>query len=214
MKPKQQSTSEIMNSFRQTVVILASLGLLAVSALSTQAQIINVGNIELLPNTPNQLVTINVSGGVQVEALDFWVQIADGLNLSGPQITSVDIVTGTIFAGNNGGQYGSSATQQPQRWYQTTDTLIVGTTVPTSGLLASLRIDTTGVAPGSYALNLKDVTGSSGGTAFWDTTFANPVFPLITDGTLTVVPEPQQYALVAGLGLLGLAFGRRFVRFA
>jgi hypothetical protein len=187
-------------------------GLAAFCAFNAQAQLtINVGNFQLLPNTPDQTVTLNVSGVSGAAALDFFVQVADGFptvpgsTSNGPNITSVDIVTGTLFASNNdGGQFG--AISDPQRWYRGVLTQ-PNTTVSGSGTLATLKIDTTGFTSGSWTLNVKNVF--NGQTTFYDANF-NPIAANITDGTISIVPEPSAYGLAMGALVIGFGFFRRF----
>ena len=72
-----------------------------------------VGDHELLANTTNQLIQIFVTGGNAVQGLNFNAQIADagpstpecqsGGMIDGPNITAADILSGTIFDGNNTG---------------------------------------------------------------------------------------------------------------
>jgi len=70
--------------------------------------VIDVGEHVLLPNRPGQVIEVLVSGGDAVQAVHFYAQIGGGgPELGGvpaPAIESVDILTGTIFEGNNIGQ--------------------------------------------------------------------------------------------------------------
>lgn len=189
---------------------LLACALLGASQFKTEAQLtVNIGTIELLPNAPDQIVTLQVSGVSGAAGLDFYVQVADGFpNVpgsaeDGPNITSVDIVAGTLFASNNdGGQFGSGLGDQHQYRGVLTDS----GTVSGSGLLATLTLDTTGITTGSWALNLDDVF--NGPTVFYDVNF-DPITAILTDGTITVVPEPRAYPLAAALLLTAGIVGRR-----
>lgn len=68
-----------------------------------------------------------------------------------------------------------------------------GTVSASSGLLATLCIDTTGIDSGTYTLSLGNTL--NGPTAFLANTGEVPIS--ITEGTLTVVPEPTGLALLA-----------------
>ena len=62
------------------------------------------------PNMPGQQVPILVSGSDAVSGVDFFVQVGDGGATvggddTGPTITQVDLVSGTIFAANNTGAF-------------------------------------------------------------------------------------------------------------
>lgn len=159
-----------------------------------------VGQHDLLPNTPNQIVKINVSGGDEVDALDLNAQIADGGpevggSIDGPAITGADIITGTIFANNNDGQ--SDLGSYPQVALRST--VADSGSVIADGLLTTLTIDTTGFSTGTFSLNLGDTL--NGPTDF------DPISADITDGSITIVPEPASICLL--LGGAGLMMQRR-----
>src|SRR5215207_3688133 len=100
---------------------------------------IDTGAHALLPNTPNQRFTLSVTGGNAVEGLNLYVQVADGGPAAGgavvgPAITDVDILAGTIFAGNNLGSFDPGSTPQLASRF----TLTSSGTVPASGAIAKL----------------------------------------------------------------------------
>jgi hypothetical protein len=155
---------------------------------------ITVGTHTLAPNTPNQTVQLFVAGGEAIEALNFNAQIADGGpelggTIDGPNITSADIVNGTIFNNRSTGQQNPGSF--PQLAIRTTTT--AGGTVPGAGLLATLVIDTTGFTSGKYPLNLFDTL--NGPTDFALT----PV--TITDGFI-LVPEPSGAWVLGSVAIL------------
>jgi len=171
-------------------------GLLASAAIST-AQTIVVGNHVLIPNTPGQLVSIPVTGGAQVGALNLNAEIANGgvINggTAGPAFTNfpgtgneVDLITGTIFASNHTNQ--DNITAQAQ--VVSSSIATTSGTVSASGMLASFNIDTTGfsTAGSVYSLKLGGFSNGaiSGNTDFGvDSTF-NPIPANITNGNLII----------------------------
>ena len=208
-------------------------------AINSQAATftITVGNYDLLPNTPGQEIPLYVTGIVpradvasppnpgNVQGMRLAAAINDGGSLGGgapgPTISSIDVDSGpTIWV----------APQSPFG-HGPADTFILGqfavtsfNTTPgyvnvTSGLLATLVIDTTGFNGGTYSLKLSDspsheiilVTTEMGG---FNQTFPAPEIPDVTsiiyqyyDGTagqITIVPEPSSVVLAA-VGLIGLA---------
>ena len=187
-----------MRKSTTTAAATAALTLLCAAAASA-APAIAVGDLTLLPDTPGQTVTLSVTGGDAVEVLNFNAQIGDGGagGRTGPAITAADVLTGTIFAANNLGQ--DDPGSLPQLAIRSTFT--ESGTVPADGLLATLTVDTTGYAGGTFPLLLA-------GTLNGDTDFG-PTAAVITNGTITIsdVPEPAGLALL-GLGGLGL-LGRR-----
>ena len=167
------------------------------------ASTVNVGTNPIYANVSGQKVTLNVSGGDLVDALNFFVQIGDGGNPSlgyrgtGPAITEVDILTGTIFSGNNTGQTDLTAGLLPlpaQIALVGTDT--ISGSVTASGLLATLTIDTTGYSAGSsYDLKLK-------GTLNGDSSFGlDPM--TITNGSIVLVAVPEPSAVFTLILLAG-----------
>ena len=165
---------------------------------------IDVGNIKLLPDTPGQAVQIHVTTDAAdfIGGCNFNAQIGDGGSAFGgtdaPTITGVDLISGTIFDGNNRGQ--TDVGSGPQL---ATYTIVTGSgTVKADGLLATLTIDTTGYTTlgQTWALDL-------GQTLNGPTDFA-PTAAIISDGTITLVPEPGVFAILA-VGCLLLMIRRR-----
>ncbi len=185
--------------------------LLWIAAGSAQATLlIDLGDVRLQPGTAGQQVEFYVSGGVDdlVQGLNFYIQIADGgpeaaafdladpPGIDGPHITAVDLLGGTIFQGNNDGQYGGTA-PLPQLWDATVST--VDGTVRADGLIATVTFDTTQWGPahigqswdlviGGVAAGVLDLyTGFSGpGPPEW----AGEIPTDVINGTITIV-APQ-----------------------
>ncbi len=163
--------------------------------------IIDVGPHQLLANTPDQTISVFVTGGDLVQAVNFAAQINDGGSAgggdnTGPVFTGLDILTGTIFAPSNQGQIGTQSF--PQLVIDSTITSDSNPTVSADGLLATLVLDTTGVWSGTYDLKLS-------GTLNGPTDFGT-IQPTITNGTIEIVPEPASMIL---LGLGGFAVVRK-----
>lgn len=158
------------------------------------------------PNTPNQTVQLSITGGDQVAGEDFFAQIGDGGSFNGgintgPVFSGVDILAGSIFAGNNTGAVGDpdpgGNAAHPLIWLDSTTTS--AGTVSASGLLATLTIDTTGISSGTYPLTLTGVASAFGP---FDTTLrdslGDPVALNVLNGTITVaVPEPSTWVLLS-----------------
>lgn len=164
-----------------------------------------VGKHVLLPNTANQSISIWVNGGEQIAGEDFYAQIGDGGSFLGgsnakPAFTNVNVIAGTVFSTNNNGAFGDpngtpagSNAAHPLIWVDGTTTS--SGTVAAAGLLATLTLDTTGLASGTFPLLLTGVANSLGP---FDTTLvgANAVpIPLsVTNGTLIVaIPTAGDY---------------------
>jgi hypothetical protein len=148
---------------------------------TASAAAINAGMHVLAPNMAGQQVQIHVTGGEAVSGIDFFVQVGDGGATvggtdTGPKITSVDLVTGTIFGANNTGVFTDPA---PLLWGATTTTS--SGTVLANGLLATLTVDTSGFTSGQFNLILNPP--STGPTAFADA----GVTTSLTNGWLNIV---------------------------
>jgi len=194
---------------------LAVAAAISLAPTIANAALVAVGTHNLLANSPNQKITIQVTGGEQIAGEDLFAQIGDGGPINGgtntkPIFTNVDIITSTIFVGNNSGAQGDpngippgSNAGHPLIWL---DSTVTNTgTVPANGLLATLTIDTTGVNSGTFSLLLTGVANTLGS---FNTTLrassGDPIPLTVTNGRITVVtPEPASGMLgVAGMTLL------------
>jgi hypothetical protein len=179
-------------------------------------------DISLLPDQAGQQVALlvsNTGGAVNITGWNAELAIAHGgpplvgLGLSspldggadGPKFENVDFFSGTVFSGIAGGlgSYIGGPTpvdpigSVPQ--YLNMSFALLGTTTSVSlpsglSLLATLTVTTAGfTGPQSWPLDI--ATADLGGQGI----------PEIQGATITVVPEPGQYALAFGLGLLFVA---------
>jgi len=172
-----------------------------VLSLSTAiaAPIIDVDDHLLQANQEGQQVLIYVTGTETVSGLNFYIEIAneDGTPASeGPVLTAIDVVgSGTVFQG-----YTLMDSQVYSRLaYAYVDT--EGTPVTANGLLARVTISTLGYSSGTWALKLM---GAQFGELALDTDFAGQA-AAITNGTITVVPEPPMYVNLLFLPIAGAA---------
>ena len=195
---------------------LSSLAIFALVASPSWASLtIVVGDHELQADQANQPIEVFVSGGDPVQGLNCRVQVADGGpeaggSANGPRIQDLDILSGTIFQGNNTGT-GDVDGPHPDAWPlgEIRSTITVSGTVAAQGLLATITMDTTGFYLGTWPLILSD-------TRDGPTDFPGLPAPAITDGTITIrgeqpppiIPEPSTFVLVS-LGGVGLARWRR-----
>ena len=163
--------------------------------MQASAANIVVGTHLLSANTANQSISIFISGGEAIAGEDFFAQIGDGGSFVGgtnakPSFTAVNIIGGSVFAGNNNGAFGDPGpgnAAHPLIWVDGTTT--AAGTVAANGLLATLTIDTTGLSGGTFPLLLTGVAPSLGG---FNTSLSNAVgaaIPLsITNGLLKIAP--------------------------
>jgi len=141
-----------------------------------------IGNHQLQPNTAGQQIQLYVTGNDQVGGMNFNLQVADGGpaaggTVAGPAITAVDLVsqTGMIFFGNSTQPVDPGSVPQVAIRSLTTASGLV----TADGLVATVTLDTTGVASGTYSLKMgATVNGASdfGGI---------PI--TIVEGTITVI---------------------------
>ncbi len=190
--------------------LFASLTVLLCVSAASGAPTVVVGNHDLLPNTPGQSINIPVTGAVGVEGLNAYVQIGD--TTAGPVISNitdpnfgamgVDLETGTIFAGNNFGQL-TSLTQN-RLWIL--DIITASGSAATSGTLMTITLDTTGLTTGTFDLLLAGTNG--GDTEFLDS-LGGLIQASITNGTVTVIPEPMTLTLLGIPVIAGLLRRRK-----
>ena len=183
---------------------MAAAALWASSTLARANPMINVGEHLLVEDTPAQRIEIWVTGGAQVQGLNFYLQIADGGleaggNVDGPIIQHVNIIgADTIFAENHSGQ--TDSLTLPQISLQLTSTATGAVTA--DGLLAMVTIDTTGFfAGGVFDLKLAD-------THEGNTDFAGDSIDITNGLIIIVVPEPASVAILCA-GLCGTVLRSR-----
>ncbi len=158
-----------------------------------EATAIDVGHHYVLPNTPGQSIEIFVTGGDDVQGLNFYVQVGDGGpavgGTPGPVIEAADIVTGTIFAANNVGETDFDGPGSPDalpQW-EGLNTVTAAGTVAADGLLATVTIDTSSFSIGKWALLV-------GGTLNGDSDFAGLPVGDIINGWIEINNPPTANA--------------------
>ncbi len=186
---------------------------LVLTALASTAMadlVIMVGDYDLLPGTAGQEVQIFVTGGDEVQGMNFYVQIADGgpgvadagfipqPGILGPTITKLDVITGTPFDGKHTGSLAeipalqfaldsiTTAAQIVDPETQITETSLVAM----DGLLATITIDTTGFDTIGQSWELR-LANTLGGDFVETTEFIdaenNILQPNITNGSIRIV---------------------------
>ncbi len=204
--------------------------LFTISGLATRAlgaTYIDVGNHMLLPNTPNQRIDIYVTGdNDRIQGVEVYAQIGNdyeqltgipvfqylpGLHsgFPGPNLSTLIAPGSFIEPPVSYGEF--DVTTFPTVWIGET-TIGTGGTVVAHGLLATLYIDTTGIFFGQWPLVLGN---TQIGTTDWAGSVYPPPYgpsvpvPVITNGSITIVPEPGSVTLAA-IGLAGfLCWARR-----
>ncbi len=195
------------------ILFFLCLTLLSVSgpinaARAVTLPVIVVGNNALQPNQAGQFISIYVSGGQAVQGVNFNVKIGDGGTLTGgtdtgPTLQNVDLTSG-IFAPNNTGQSNGTS---PLLWNSVVTTS--SGFVNADGLLAILTVSTVGIPAGTIkSLSLTPDPIFGGNTDFAGLS-AN-----ITNGTISVVPEPSSISLmiVGGIMCGSLLYRKRSLR--
>lgn len=196
--------------------VCALLSLVALTGAATAATVINVGNHLLLPNTPNQKIEIFVTGGDQIQGVNFNAQIGtDPENALNTPVFQYDANQHLSFPGNNlstllapgsifavpAGFGENDVTFYPRLWQSGSATS--SGTVAANGLLATLYIDTTGLIGGVWPLILSaTIAGPTdwAGSIFQGQEVSNPI---IIDGTIGgLIPEPSSIVL-AGFAVIG-----------
>lgn len=187
------------------VIVIPALMLWLTSPVGAQP-VVELETYFLQPDTAGQTITLHVTGDTAVQGLNFNATIADGGqefpggSIDGPTFQSVDLIAGTIFAGNNAGQTDNASIPQ----FISASVTTQSGTVVSDGLLATLTIDTTGFFSGSFDLTLSE----PGGTG--EINFAG--IPIETRGNgQLVIPEPASVAMMGTIlaSLIALPHRRR-----
>jgi len=190
--------------------------LLLVATAPCLAQVsVMVGDHELLPDTPNQSVQVQVSGvsaNQSVAIFDVYARILPVDN-AGPVLTGLDLVNATIFSGKIVGDVETPNLPDPADASRFAAGLgFLDPEATESGVLATLLVDTTGVFNGDFALNFSDVLLKD--DQFASTALGGAAGPLVTNvqnGTLTIVPEPAAFTLLATVCMGGIMRRRRLI---
>jgi hypothetical protein len=160
------------------------------------APVIEGGTYYLQPGLTGQVLAVTVSGGDAVPGVEFYVQIGDGGAANGgtdtaPAIAAIDLVgTGMVFhdaAGSNPRSNGPLIWMDDVVIPDTIPPTVPPPTVPAAGTLATVTINTTGAAGGSYALRLQGVNTLDypGGLSTHFTPFGPT--PTIHDGRIVIL---------------------------
>jgi hypothetical protein len=198
--------------------VILSLGILfCLTAVAQAGPTIVVGNHFLIPNTAGQIIPISVTGIAPntVNGIVFSVAISGGGpaygGALGPVITAMNFDSGpTIWLPPS-----APGHNLPSMWFDPGGQLAEGDfliysgfVTATSGLVATLTIDTTGFF-GHWTLDLTggvldDVTGS---TTFTGQNFVGS----ITNGSIIAEPEPSSMVLglFAVVGFGAVVFRKR-----
>ena len=170
---------------------------------------VDVGTHTLIGNdaTPQTIyLSIYNSGSpITVGALDFYIQLGDGTG-STPYISSVDLVSGTIFQGNNLGQSGQGIGSQLVYYgvAKASGTPGSGPQIPTGqSQLAAISFVTAGTASGSFSLSLNPSAGTT--EYFTDSSSPAGIGLSFMAGTLDVVAVPEPSNTVAAVFMVFFA---------
>jgi len=185
----------------------------ALASSAPGALMIEVGDYSLQPNLAGQAVDIYVTGGDEVQGVNFYVEVGAG----GPPIQDLVIFDDAgpkpyIFDYNNTGTTDLDGPHPDlvPLWEVRSTTTIPPNSVSAAGLLATIVFDTTGISGGGpWALTLSPSEPPE--------TDLPPAMPELVSGTVRiagaplVIPEPSTlfiWSLLAGLGI-GLGWWRR-----
>lgn len=222
---------------RAAVLCLVVLTLACANS-TTLASVISVQGgpvVTLLPNTAGQQVTLWLSGSDPYFDTDLRTTINGGVGPA-PRISAIfgipsfyiydASLAGSIWSGGGGGIIGSfpngtSDEAAANGWediegstgLQTSATFSTQSSIArnTAGVYAIFNITTVGVPVGDYTLSLAG-TQLFNYVEVEELDFQRVPVPLqLAPITLSIVPEPSAYALVA-IGLIGLLAFRRWKR--
>ncbi|MEM7806665.1 MAG: hypothetical protein AAF561_00970 [Planctomycetota bacterium] len=208
----RSSHHDSLNRRRTTprLIIAASAATaLLLPVVAEAAVMVDVPDVVLIADTPNQEVPLFVTGGDTVQGLVLFVSIGDGgpervdLGLipgtDAPAITDVDLEMGTIY---DDGVFFADLPSIPQ-FANATAIVTDDSTFVADGQIATLIVDTTGFDSGTFDLRLTNIFPDAPDGPF-DSVFeagGNEVEIIADVGSITViVPEPTASLLACGVG--------------
>lgn len=166
----------------------------ALSAGEAATSVITVPSAQLAANTPNQTVTLTVSGGASVAGMNLVMMIGNGS--VGPKVTNVNLRQGTIW-GANAVATNSGSMPQLVSWNVVTES----GAVEANGVLAILTIDTTNVPAGTYPVALTaTVDGVTYNTELLDPNTASPIAVSLGSAQWTVAAASGAAGRMSGSG--------------
>jgi fibronectin-binding autotransporter adhesin len=134
-----------------------------------------------------------------IEGMDFTFQLGSGTGLTPPAISSVDLITNTVWSGNvdpnqGGGIFPASGNGPQWQSYAVITNFVnnAGVAINPNGALANVTLNTDGASTGVVAVKLVGTKDPTRDTAFSDGS-GQPVSSTITNGTLTIVNNPVVY---------------------
>jgi hypothetical protein len=196
---------------KRAALLIAS-AVLACGLPTLAAPIVNVGTYTIPVGQSSEPILIDVSDSApaaaeDIEGMVFTLQVASGTGTS-PSITSVDLQTDTIWSPVSTSPLDvttPSGGSQPQFASRDILTDSFGEFANANGLLATVDLNTAGVAPGTYALLLTGTIDPGANSQFFNG-LGQPVSATFNAGSLTVtsaVPEPASASvlILAGMAL-------------
>jgi hypothetical protein len=174
-----------------------------------------IGNHNLAGGSASQVVVVEVSGGDPISGFNLRAQIGDGSGAGlEPKFADVQYTPGTIWDGKNATLIGSGPEAGFESLASKSITLnTVGDSVnagsPAAQNLLRLVIDTTGFASGTYPLKFSN-TDYGINSSYQNT--GGEQFLNVTDGSITIVPEPATAGVLASGALLLTGLRRRRAR--
>ena len=169
------------------MLALVLVGLLSPAAPAA-APAINVGAVEVFTNSHGQAVPITVTGGNAVTGFNLRAQLGDGLGPGAePVFQSIDYA-GSIWnvSGQGYAEMGGPVAGAPQ-FAQASVAFVTTFSVPASGLVATLLIDTTGFY-GTASFPLKLSGTQIGQNSDFILVGGTSLPAAITNGSIHVVP--------------------------
>ncbi len=188
---------------------IAVVAVMVMSGVASAGIVVTVPDkiVDYLDASDSLTLTIQFTGSYDVDSYELDLRLAGRSGASGVTFIGAAEAAGYFLAGNSVGW--STVVDEDLRIYGDDGTATPPETLANTAALNLITVNLDLALDASNIGDVYDVTFDMGGSAIYDTSFAEFGDVTWNDGTITVVPEPASMTLLALGGLLALRRKRK-----